>query len=129
MDTRASKVLVATVGLNEGQRALIDEHCRRLEGVELAHANAWTFGLLRARLLIVDMDSGVGKEALNMLDEFKESAGRGRPVVLRYTAGEFRATGWGGKLDAITGTRRAQEVEFCKGLRHALEGLGVAPAA
>jgi hypothetical protein len=124
MSAQSTPVSVATVGLSDTDRTMIDEQCRQLEGMELSHHPAWSFGLLRAQVLVVDMDSGVGHETLNMLDSFKESASGGRPMVLRFTASEFRAAGWSRRLDAIAMSRRDQQSEFCLRLQEILAKVG-----
>lgn len=120
MNAQSTQVSVATVGLSAADQAMIDEQCLHIGSMELSHHPAWTFGLLRAQVLIVDMDSGVGRETLDMLDSFKESAKGGGPKVLRFTASEFRAAGWSSRLNAISMSRRDQQSEFCHKLQEVL---------
>ena len=71
MDGHSKVIQVFTVDLNPALRASLDASLSQNTGIAIQHCSGWVFGMARADVLILDSNSGVGKEAMAMLRSFR----------------------------------------------------------
>lgn len=71
MDGHARVIQVFTVDLPPALRAGLDAALAQQADVLVQHSPGWVFGMARADVLILDPNAGAGKEAMDMLRNFR----------------------------------------------------------
>jgi len=85
MDALSDEVRVMTVGLKRSCQQAIEIELRAYPDISVEHHPAWAIAALRADVVIVEADSGRGKEAIDMLTSFR---GPKMPMLVMYSEDE-----------------------------------------
>ena len=81
MDDRTNQLSVFTVDLSGVHREALDSELENNSNVVVEHHPGWVFAMSHADIVVVEADSGTGKEALEMLRMFQSDKS---PCVVMY---------------------------------------------
>ena len=83
MGNTINEIRVFTVDLASAHREALEMELERSPEVVVEHHPGWVFSMAHADVVVVEEDSGTGKEALDMLRMFQGD--RKAPCVVMYT--------------------------------------------
>lgn len=116
------RVAVLTVGLNPRVRSQLGTQLAEYAEIDLQHFDAWTFRLLEADIVVLNLEQEGGQDARDMLRSF-----RGTKALLEvtYSESEERMRVWSG-VHPISGRVTGQESapRFSRRLQDALRKAG-----
>lgn len=115
MDNRADEIRVFTVDLASSHREALEQALERNPEVVVEHHPGWVFAMSHAHVVVVEADSGTGKEALEMLRMFQ---GDKVPCVVMYT--DDGQAGSATSARAAGGTKSQVPPALCRRIEQAL---------
>lgn len=111
--------------MSDAHQGLIEAQCLGFNDLKFRHYTRWSFELLRAPVLLLDIDSSLGREALSMLKSFRlrESSSSQDPILLCFSADDYEAMEWASDPYGFKVIPKGREADCCKHLREVLASL------